>query len=112
MDFTFERQNAVLIVRVEGRIDGSNAQTFQHDLAGTIAEPDQAVVLDLEQLSYISSAGLRAILIVARSLEDRKAQFAVCSLSSSVQEIFQINGFDHIISVRENQADARSSFSL
>ena len=112
MGIIAERENQVLIVKVEGRLDGTNAQEFQSDLAGAIAEEDRAVLLDFEQLSYISSAGLRAILITAKSLERRKAEIAVCSLSPSLLEVFQISGFDRIIPVRDSQTEAKANFSL
>ncbi len=112
MEFTVERQQTLLIVKVEGRLDGTNAQDFQSNLASTITDEDRAILLDFEALSYISSAGLRAVLITAKSLERRKADFAVCSLSPPLQEVFQISGFDRIISVRESQADARAAFSF
>ena len=66
----------------------------------------KVAILDLEQLSYISSAGLRVILMTAKGLERREVKFGICSLSESIQEVFQISGFDKIIPVNSSQAEA------
>ena len=95
-----------LIAKAEGRVDGSNARAFQEDLDAACGEADQFVILDLEQLSYISSAGLRVLLIAAKGLEGRSIKFAICSLSEAIKDIFQVSGFDKIITVRESSEEA------
>ena len=69
----------------------------------------KAVLLDLSSLSYISSAGLRAILLIGRQLRKQKGTIAVCSLSPIVREVFEISGFDKIFPVYENQEAAISN---
>ena len=64
------------------------------------------MVLDFEGISYISSAGLRVVLLVAKTLQKQNAKMAVCSLSDSIREIFEISGFDKIIPVHGSRADA------
>ena len=66
-------------------------------------------VLNMENLSYISSAGLRVILLVAKQLQGKSAKFGMCSLSESISEVFQISGFDKIIPTHATQAEAISS---
>ena len=100
------REGGTLVARADGRVDGANAREFQDDLTKAIEADDQAVVLDLENLSYISSAGLRVILMTARKLREQGSKFAVCSLSASIKEVFEISGFDKIISIQDSQAEA------
>ena len=83
---------------------------FQAALDAAIDDSEGAVILDMERLSYISSAGLRVILLTAKSLQGRNAKFAVCSLSESIQEVFEISGFDKIISVHPSQTEALAAF--
>ena len=94
-----------------GRVDGTNAQSFDTSLDEIIEESDHAVVLDLEGLVYMSSAGLRTILMTAKRLQQRKAAFAICSLRPTIREIFQIAGFDRILSVCDSRGDALTSVS-
>ncbi len=106
MEISTEREAAALIVKAAGRIDGSNSQQFQDDLEAVIDDGDRAVVMDLEQLSYISSSGLRAMLLIARKLQRQQARFALCSLSESIREVFEISGFDRIIAVHAARSEA------
>lgn len=106
MAINIERDGGTVIAKIDGRLDGANAQEFQGDLTASIEDSDRAVILDFENLSYISSAGLRVILITAKALRRQNADLAVCSLSDPIREVFEISGFDQIIPVRDSQADA------
>lgn len=101
-----ERHGSVLAIKAEGRIDGSNAADFLKSVEGVIDQNDTGVILDFSDLNYISSAGLRIILLIAKDLRQRSVMFAVCSLSSSVAEIFMISGFDQIIDLHADSAAA------
>ncbi len=105
------KQGDSLVLLTEGRVDGTNAVDFQNQLESAIEGNDQPVILDFENLSYISSAGLRAILVFAKALQRQDVKFAVCSLIDPVKEVFVISGFDRIIPVHESQEAARGSFS-
>ena len=103
------REGGALIARAEDRVDGTNAKAFQDDLASVIDESDRTVILDLERVFYISSAGLRAILLTAKALRRQEARLAVCCLSERVREVFQISGFDKIIAVHPTVPEAMSA---
>ena len=102
MEIRTEQEGDVLVALTEDRVDGANAREFQAAIAGT----DSPVVLDMERLVYISSAGLRVILIIARSLQGENRKFAVCSLVGPVREVFEISGFDKIIQTHDTQKKA------
>ena len=110
MDVTTERQDGVLSAQVGGRIDGSNAAEFKEAIRTAIEESDRAVIMDFEKLAYISSAGLRAILPTAKSLDNRNAKFALCSLSDQIREVFETSGFDKVIEIHSSKAEALASF--
>ena len=110
MGLDFSREDGILIAVADGRVDGANAQEFQSTLADEINADDRGLVLDLGQITYISSAGLRVILLTAKALNRQNAELAVCSLTDSVREVFEISGFDKIIPVRASQPEAIASF--
>ena len=66
-------------------------------------------MLDLEKLSYISSAGLRVILVTAKKLKETEGRLVVCTLQEGVAEVFRISGFDSIVDTAENRSAALSS---
>lgn len=106
MKVTIEREGETLVAMAEDRVDGTNASEFQQALEAAINESDRIVILDCEQLTYISSAGLRVVLLTARALQRQNSKFAVCSLSEQIREVFEISGFDKIIPVHASRADA------
>ena len=106
MAIEFVREGGALIARAEDRVDGANAEAFQGELESVIDENDHTVILDLGKLFYISSAGLRVILLTAKALGRQDTKFAVCCLSEPVREIFQISGFDRIIAVHATVPEA------
>ena len=97
MEVTCERRDGVLWVNVSGRITILNAAQFEETVADEIEDGDRAVIIDLENLVYISSAGLYAVLRIAKIMWQRDAAFALCSLSDAVHLIFERIGFTKII---------------
>lgn len=109
MDIETERNNGILIAKAQGRIDGVNARDFEEAMKAAISSDDSTVVIDLEGLSYISSAGLRVILLIAKALRKRNAELILCSLSDPIREVFEISGFDKIIPVHASREQALAS---
>ena len=109
MELTIEREGSALTARVSGRVDSTNARDFEEAIRTQIEDGDRAVIMDFENLSYISSAGLRAVLMTAKTLWKRESKFALCSLSGPVKEVFEISGFDKIIPIHDSREDALSS---
>ena len=103
MEIKAQREGRVLTAEATGRVDGVNASEFEQTLRDTIQDDDTAVILDLAGITYLSSAGLRAILLTARSLSQRKAKFMLCSPSAPIREVFEISGFDKIIPVHDTR---------
>lgn len=99
-------EGTALIISVTGRIDGVNAQEFYNNLNKEIDGSDNPVVLDLENLSYISSAGLRSILLIAKTLKGKNTKFMLCSLPEPIKEIVEIAGFDKIIDILQSRTAA------
>ena len=106
MDIEMERQDGALIAKPEGRVDGINASDFEKALRDAIDEEGGPLIVDLENLTYISSAGLRAILLIAKLLAQRNAGFGLCSLSDPIREVFEISGFDKIVSIHASRSEA------
>ena len=74
-----------LILITEGRVDRNNAGDFRNALENAIEGNEKSVILDFENLSYISSAGLREMLLVAETLQAHKVDFAIDSLKKTHQ---------------------------
>ncbi|MXW41917.1 MAG: STAS domain-containing protein [Acidimicrobiia bacterium] len=99
MEFSHDRSDETLVINASGRVDGSNASDFLDTLQGLFEPGDQQIILDLGGLEYISSAGLRVLLMAAQNLDKDNKSFSICSLTDSVSDVFRISGFDQIIKV-------------
>lgn len=104
--FQTEQTEEVLVISLSGEIHGLEAREFHKELWEATGGPDKFTLLDLEGLTYINSAGLRSILMVAKRLRENKAKFAICSLSGATKGIFKMAAFDKIIDVFESRSEA------
>ncbi len=100
------REDNILSINVTGRIDGLTANEFESAVTAEIGNDDRGVVIGLSDLSYISSAGLRSILMIAKTLGQKKVGFALYEVPDSILEIIKIAGFDRIIDVVNSREDA------
>ena len=86
----------VSVLKVSGRIDLSNADAFKDTLSKTQADAASGVVVNLAEVDYISSAGLRSLMIVFKSSKVENKQFAIAALQPLLMEIFTISRF-HLV---------------
>lgn len=93
------RVGTELLLTAEGRLDGVHAFEFQETLLQAIETTDQKVVIDFAGVSYVSSLGLRAVLVVAKVLQNSNGRVCISAMQNPVREVFAISGFDKIIEV-------------
>ena len=103
----------VLVATATGRIDFAGAQVLEGALAPALAPdgPLRGIVIDLAGVDYISSVGLRVLMVAAKAMRARKASIAVASLQPVVAEIFEISRFHHVVDVRGSVRDAIAAVS-
>ncbi len=104
-----EKEQNAYILKVSGRIDGSNAGEFQSKIQDSLPQEAGTVILDLNDLDYISSAGLRVILLLAKNLKGKKGKLSMCSVAGPVKDVFTISGFSAIIPTYDDRASALSA---
>ena len=101
MEFDQEKHGEVQVLRPKGRIDSRTAAEFETKLLGLIESGSETIVVDFAVLDFMSSAGLRVILMGAKRLK-AKGSFSLCGLSEPIQEVFQVSGFAKMLSIHEN----------
>ncbi len=87
------------MVSLQGRIDHTVAESFKEQLMQVLqgcCYNDSKVVIDMEQVDYMSSVGLRVLLIAAKHCQSDGGEVIVAGLHSTMQEIFEISRFDKI----------------
>ena len=94
-----KRKNELLTAILSGRMDAITATEFTTQLEIWITDGAKSFTIDCSQLDYISSAGLRAILIIAKKVRSLNGELKLAALQASVQTVFEISGFNKIIPI-------------
>ena len=104
-DVTLER--GVVVVAVAGRIDYTVAPEFEARLRPFLhVEEIRGLVLDIADVTYVSSGGLRVMLMASRALKRRSGGFAVCSPSDTILGLLEATGFAEVLNVRDDRQAA------
>jgi anti-anti-sigma factor len=114
MRISHRRFADTLVAAPVGHIDHPNAQRLESALAPLLAEAGAAktpLVLDFERVEYISSMGLRVLMVAAKEMRSHGARIAVASLSPDVAEILAIARFGHVVDVFASTRDALHAVS-
>jgi len=92
----------VALIRVEGRIDHTTAKAFEEALSPQVTGctgDDKKLLLDFSGVTFISSAGLRVLMVAAKQCRKQNGKMVLASLQPVIQEIFQISRFDSLFEV-------------
>ncbi|MBQ4482932.1 MAG: STAS domain-containing protein [Lachnospiraceae bacterium] len=101
MDIKETSEGGIIILKVSGEIDGSNVLDFEHTLKHA-AERTDRLVLDLENLEYVSSAGLRAFLIIQKEMKKEDHTMTIKHVNEEVMGIFMVTGFVKLLNIEED----------
>lgn len=104
----------VRVIAVKGRVDHATADQFKAalwPLLASCAADGEKFLLDLSGLEYISSAGLRVLMLAAREVKPRAGQLVVAELSPVVKEIFEISRFNVVFRVYPDLRTALAELS-
>ena len=98
MQIDEEHKPGALVIAVSGRIDSTTAGELEAVLPARVQAED-AIVLDLGAVSYVSSAGLRVLLKGAKTAKATGHRLTLAGLAPTVQEVFDISGFSGIFQI-------------
>lgn len=110
MEVEFNRQGNALIVTVSGRMDAVTTPEFESKCSRQIEKELSLIVADFSKLEYISSAGLRGVLQIAKKVKRNKGQITFCCLSPMVRNVFSISGFNSMFSMHDSLDQALADF--
>ena len=114
MEFSSRKLDDVVLAVPVGQIDHPNAQQLQQALTPILDDSSAgktALVLDFAGVTYVSSMGLRVLMVAAKQMRSRSARMAVAALQPVVAEIFDIARFRHVVEVFPSVRDALQALS-
>lgn len=106
VSISWKTSSGVQIGNVQGRIDSRNAHIFNELIESGTEDKSANLILDMQDLSYISSAGLRILLIFARKYKESGRMFGLCSLPETVREVMEISGFNRIVTIHSSETES------
>ena len=114
MEITSQHIDNVLVVRMEGRIDFSNNKEFEKALLPVLSAEttkNSRVVFDLGGISYMSSAGLRVLMLAAKQLRPVNSEILMAGLQPLLREVFKISRLDMVFKVFDTVEEALADTS-
>ncbi|MFO1059122.1 MAG: STAS domain-containing protein [Dongiaceae bacterium] len=106
MNCSERRVGGSIILAPTGRLELTNAEACKEILLRAVGGAERAVILDLAQLEYISSAGLRSLMIAVKSAKAKSVGVGIAAMQPVVREIFKISRFDLVFPCFETVAAA------
>ena len=95
-------KDGVTCLAIEGRLDADSAPEAEPLIKAILKEKKPGLLFDLSRMEYISSAGLRVILMAVKELRNRKGKVVLCGLTPYVREIFDVSNFSSIIPITDS----------
>ena len=102
----------ISVIRPQGRLDSSTSPDFEQDLLDRIEAGNHLLVLDFSKLAFVSSAGLRVILLAAKKIKVVGGRLAICAPNKHVKEILDVTGCTTLLDVFPTFDAAASHLSM
>jgi anti-anti-sigma factor len=93
MDIHQDRLGQVLVIAPVGRIDTTTTEALEQVLSAAFAGAERRLVVDFAGVNYISSVGLRALLVAAKRMRDSRGTLVLCAMGDAVHQVFDLAGF-------------------
>lgn len=101
-----ERVDGALVIAPEGRVDSVSAGELERLVVSRIDGGEKRLVLDLSAVEYISSAGLRVLLMAAKRLKAPPAALVLCGMGPGVRTVLELAGFLPLFAVEAGREQA------
>ena len=95
-----------VVVEPVGRLESKTSPELDKKIVALLAGGGRRFVVDLSATEYVSSAGLRVLLMLAKKLAGGAGRLALCGLNPQVREVFEIAGFAALFVIRPTRAEA------
>jgi anti-anti-sigma factor len=109
MEIAESQSNGVVIIEPRGRMDSVTAKPFGDRIVELIRSGSHHLLIDLQQILYISSAGFRSLLIARKLIDEFKGKLVLCGMSPEIKRLFEIGHFTELFLVCATRAEGISN---
>ncbi|MCR5814011.1 MAG: STAS domain-containing protein [Desulfovibrio sp.] len=112
MEITLTQEQDCVVLALSGRMDATTTGDFDEKAQAALQEGHRRILVDLAELEYMSSAGLRSLLSLAKAMKNGGGHLCFCSLQPMVAEVFRISGFDRMLAVYAERAEGLAALRV
>ena len=109
MEFASRVENGQSVVSLSGRLDAVTSPVCEQKFRDLVGGGALGIVVYFENLEYISSAGLRALLLLAKLLKEKGGKVCLAGAKQNVRSVLEMSGFTNIFQIRDTVAEALTS---
>lgn len=110
MELTEQKTPQCMIIGINGRLDTTNYSILEKKLMEMIDNQNDRILVECSKMDYVSSSGLRILLMALKKITISKGKFVLCGLQENIREIFEISGFTNIFEIYGTQEEALKVF--
>ena len=99
LEIVQSQQNDIAILSLQGRLDTKTSSSLETTLVDLVEKSQKKLLLDLSALEFISSSGLRVLLMIAKRVKGMDGKMVLTSLKSNVQNVFEMAGFTMLFTI-------------
>ncbi len=110
MEISTRKVNDVLVVDMAGELVTQTSGYASDEMVQIAKSGNSKIVLNLDKLEYVSSAGLRIILVAAKLLRTSGGEMKICHTNGTVNEIMKTSGFKSLLLMYDSENDALAAF--
>ena len=109
MEISTRNVNNIIVVDISGSLDTQTSGPASEELT-RIAQASSKVLVNFENLEFVSSAGLRILLRTAKKLQGLGGAMKLCGARGTVKEVMEISGFGELLDLHDSENDAIDAF--
>jgi anti-sigma B factor antagonist len=110
MEINEQKTDQCVIIGITGRLDTTNYSMLEKKLMDLIDSHHDKILVECSKMDYVSSSGLRILLMALKKISMAKGKFVLCGLQENIREIFEISGFTNIFEIYSSQDEALKVF--
>lgn len=110
MEILSQTQGDITVLIVQGKLDAVTAPAFEQKIRSLVEGGATRLIVDLGSLEYISSAGLRGLLLLNKLVKTRSGRVGLAAVQGNVRSVFEMSGFSSILEVHPTAAAALEAF--
>lgn len=111
MDVSEQQVGRVWVVTARGRLDGATSAAFAQRLEALVTGTEPRLLVDFSGIDFVSSAGLRAVLLVVKKVRNMHGALALCAVQPAVREVLEIAGFTGMIDIHPERTAALTALA-